>query len=149
MIRLMPVVALTGVLSLSPALTLAQQMPMSHDNMIMMPSKMVTGTITAVRYVSCGSGSQGCQGIFAVTPSPHEEMPSGMMMPMPMMSQVERVTGDQPIRVIFIPNSHFMWQGSSFPLTRLKVGDKVMLGYRTLDGMNVVVGGMMVGMSGM
>lgn len=51
--------------------------------------------------------------------------------------------------VIFIPNTHFVWQGSFFPLTRLKVGDRVMLGYRTLDGMNVVVGGMMVGMGGM
>lgn len=98
-----------------------------------------------MHYVSCGSGSQGCQGIFTVTPSPPGEMPSGMM-PMPMMSQVERVTGDQPVTVIFIPNTRFMWQGSSFPLTQLRVGDRVMLGYRTLDGMNVVVGGMMVGM---
>jgi hypothetical protein len=143
--KLMPVIVLTAALSASQTLASAQQMPMSLDAMMMMPSKMVTATITAVRYVSCSSGSQGCQGIFVVTPSPHEEMPSGMM-PMPMMSQVERVTGNQPLTVIFIPNTHFMWQGSSFPLTRLKVDDRVMLGYRTLDGMNVVVGGMMVGM---
>lgn len=32
--------------------------------MMVMPSKMVAGVITAVRYASCGNGSQGCQGIF-------------------------------------------------------------------------------------
>lgn len=141
-------VLLTGVLSLSPALASAQQMPMSPDAMMMVPSKMVAGIITAVRYVSCGTGSQDCQGIFEVTPWPHDEMPTGVMMPMP-MGQVERVTGTPSVTVIFIPNTHFVWQGSFFPLTRLKVGDRVMLGYRTLDGMNVVVGGMMVGVGGM
>ncbi len=144
---LLPVVVLTGVLGLSQALASVQQMPMSPDAMMMVPSKMVAGIITAVRYVSCGTGSQGCQGIFEVTPSPLDEMPSGAMMPMP-MGQVERVTGTQSVTVIFIPNTHFVWQGSFFPLTRLKVGDKVMLGYRTLDGMNVVVGGMMVSTGG-
>jgi hypothetical protein len=140
----MPAIALTGVLSLSQAITSAQQMPMSPDAM-MMPAKMVAGVITAVRYVSCGSRPQDCQGIFEVTPSSHEEMPSGMMMPIP-TGHAERVMGNQPITVIFISNTPFMWQGSSFPLTRLKVGDRGMLGYRTLDGMNVVVGGMIVGM---
>ncbi len=145
---LLPVVVLTGALSLGQALASAQQMPMPPDAMMMMPSKMVAGLITAVRYVSCGTGSHGCQGIFEVTPSPHDEIPSGAMMPMP-MGQLERVMGTQSVTVIFIPNTHFVWQGSFFPLTRLKIGDKVMLGYRTLNGMNVVVGGMMVGMGRM
>lgn len=144
----MPVIVLTVALSLSPILASArQQMPVSVGSM-MIPSKMVAGVITAVRYVSCGSGPQDCQGIFEVTPSSHEAMPSGMMMPIP-TGHVERVMGNQPITVIFISNTPFMWQGSSFPLTRLKVGDRVMLGYRTLDGMNVVVGGMIVGMGRM
>jgi hypothetical protein len=143
----MPVIVLTVALILSPILASAQQMPMSPDSM-MMPSKMVAGIITAVRYVSCGSGPQDCQGIFEVTPYSHEEIPSGMMMPIP-MGHVERVMGNQPITVIFISNTPFMWQGSSFQLTRLKVGDRIMLGFRTLGGMNVVVGGMLVGMGGM
>ncbi len=115
---------------------------------MMMLAKMVTGVIIAVRYASCGSGPQDCQGIFEVTPSPPKETPSGMMMPIP-PEHAEQVMGNQPVTVIFIPNTPFMWQGSSFPLTRLKVGDMVMLGYRTLDGMNVVVGGMVVGMGRM
>jgi len=142
----MPPIVLTIALSLSPILASAQQMPMSHDSMTM-PPKIMTGVVTAVRYASCGRGPQDCQGIFEVTPS-SEEMPSGMMMPIP-TGQAERVMGSQAITVIFISNTPFMWQGSAFPLTRVKVGDRVMLGYRTLDAMNVVVGGMLVGMGRM
>lgn len=60
------------------------------------------------------------------------------MMPIP-RGHAEQVTGNQPVTVIVIPNTPFMWQGSRFPLTRLKIGDGVMLGCRVLDGMNVVV----------
>ena len=122
-------------------------MPVS-PGAIMVLAKMVAGVITAVHYASCGSGPQDCQGIFEVAPSPLKEVPSGMMMPIP-AGHAGQVMPNQPVRVIFIPHTSFMWQGSSFPLTRLKVGDRVMLGYRTLDGMNVVVGGMLVGMGGM
>jgi hypothetical protein len=144
----MLVIVLTVALSLSPSLASAQQQMPVSPGVMMMLAKMVAGVITAVRYASCGRGPQDCQGIFEVTPSPLKEIPSGMMMPIP-PGHAEQVMGNQPVRVIFIPNTPFMWQGSSFPLTRLKVGDRVMLGYRTLDGMNVVVGGMVVGMGRM
>jgi len=146
---LVPDIVLAVALGLSPVLASAQQMPMSGA-MMMAPSTMMAGIVTAVRYASCRSGSQGCEGIADVTPSPQVAVPGGIgiMMPMP-MSRVGQVTGNQPVTVIFIPGTHFMWQGSPFPLTRLKVGDRVVLGYRTLDGMNVVVGGMIVGMSRM
>jgi hypothetical protein len=145
----MPVIVLTVTLGLGPTLASAQQqMPPSQEPMMMtMPSKMVAGVITAVRYASCGGGPQDCQGIFVVTPSPRQEIPGGMM-PVP-TGHAERAMGSQPITVIFVPNTPFMWQGSPLPLTRLKAGDTVMLGYRTLGGMNVVVGGMLVGMGRM
>ncbi len=148
---LLIIAAMTSAVSLSQVSTSAQQVPAPHVGvmvMTMMPSNVVSGVITGVRYVSCGSGAQDCQGIFEVRALAPEEMPSGAKMPTT-MGHEEWVTGKRPITVIFTKGTPFMWQGSPFPLTRLKAGDRIVLGYRTLEGMNVVVGGLMLGMGRM
>lgn len=127
-------------LILSPGAAFAQQ-TQPHDGM-MMHGTMLKGVVTQIRYVSCGSTPQSCQAIIQVASASKGEMMheptamGGMMMA-------------HPVTVIIVPGTTLMWQNSSVPLTRLKVGDTVACEYVTLGGMNVVTNVTLTGMGHM
>jgi hypothetical protein len=128
---------------LTPALAIAQgQQP--GENM-MMHGTMLEGTVTQIRFVSCESGPQSCQGIVQVTRSHQGVMSSGAMaMPKSTMTQSQMMM--DPVTVIFVPGTTLMWENSELALTHLKVGDMITCEYITLGGMNIVAKVTMTGM---
>jgi len=132
-------IAAAAVLVLAPVSGFAQQMTPQD---MMMHGTPLEGTVTQVRYVSCGAGSASCQGIFDVTPASE-----GTMMQQGAMSGEHMMV--HPVTIIVVPGSTLMYQGAALPLTRLHVGDMVKLEYQTIDSMNVAVSLIMTGMGHM
>ena len=130
---------LVATLVPAPASGFAQQMT---PHVMVMLGRTLQGTVTEVRYASCGEGPATCQGIFEVAPASEAAMTHSGTMP-----------GDHvmahPVRVIVVPGRALMYQGAPLPLTRLHAGDNVMLAYQTLDNMNIVLSGVVTGMGRM
>ena len=136
----MLVSVLVAVVTLGQGWAVAQQMP-AHDTM-MMHTNTLEGVVTHVRFVSCESTPQSCQGIFEVTPGE-----SGMMMHQPAAGG--HMMMEHPVTLIVVPGSALTWQNAPLALTHLKVGDQVKLEYATLDNMNIVTTLTMTGMGHM
>jgi hypothetical protein len=144
-VALVAVMIATAVLG--PGWAQAQQMA-PHDDKMMMHGKALEGVVTRVRFVSCGSTPQTCQGIIEITPTE-----SGAMMQHPEAGTAMQhpVAGDHmmmahPVTVIVIPGGGLIWQNGAIPLTRLHPGDLVKLEYTELSNMNVVTTLTMTGM---
>jgi invasion protein IalB len=133
---------------LSPGAAFAQQMQ-PHDEMMMMHGTMLEGVITQIRYVSCESTPQSCQAIIQVTPASKGQMSSQETMMHESTTMGGNMMMAHPVTVIIVPGTTLMWQNSSLPLTRLKVGDTVACEYVTLSGMNVVTKVTLTGMGHM
>ncbi len=142
-------VLILAMLVSSPAFSSAQQMQ-PKDGM-MMHGTMLEGVVTSIRYLSCGSTAQQCQGIFEITPSSmsKESMSSGDTMMHETSMAGDHMMMVHPVRVIVVPGTALIWQNSPRPLILLKVGDRVSCEYITLDNMNVVTKVTMTGMGHM
>lgn len=131
-------VVMIATAALGPGWAQAQQMA-PHDDKMMMHGTALEGVVTRVRFVSCGSTPQTCQGIIEITPAE-----SGAMMQHPAAG--DHMMMAHPVTVIVIPGGGLIWQNGSIPLTRLHPGDLVKLEYTELSNMNVVTTLTMTGM---